>query len=123
MRCSGASRPGRQGEPWRLQFFRNRWIFVNFNVLSKNFQTSTVGKVKGLEFYRKIFELGLPTLHEASGDAIFLHSPTAICSVYTRPGQATAGELHPAPWGYSLLFYIEAPNRYLGSEILQENHI
>ena len=38
--------------------FRNHRIFGNFNVSSENFPTFAVGKDKGFEFYRKIFELG-----------------------------------------------------------------
>ena len=43
-------------------FFRNRYIFGNFNASSKHFRTFAVGKGKGFEFYRKIFELSPPNL-------------------------------------------------------------
>ena len=44
------------------QFFRNRRIFGNFNASSENVRTFAVGKGRGFEFYRKIIELGPPTL-------------------------------------------------------------
>ena len=44
-------------------FVQNRWIFGNSNVSSENFRTFGVGKDKGFEFYRKIFELGPTALH------------------------------------------------------------
>ena len=44
------------------QPFRNRRIFGNFVVSSDNVRTFAVCKDKGFEFYRKIFELGPPTL-------------------------------------------------------------
>ena len=42
--------------------FRNRRIFGSCSVSSENFWTLAVGKDKGFEFYRKIFELARPTL-------------------------------------------------------------
>ena len=45
---------------------------------SKNFQTSAVGKVKGLEFYRKIFELGLPTLQVPRGGVEAVSPPNIV---------------------------------------------
>ena len=45
-----------------LQHFRNRCIFRNFNTSLENIRTLVVGIDKGLESYRKIFELAHPTL-------------------------------------------------------------
>ena len=64
--CATQSRgvvAGGQEGVWPLYFFRNRWIFGNFTDSSENFRTSAVGKDKGFEFYRKIFELAPPLLH------------------------------------------------------------
>ena len=53
---------GGQEGPWPHQFFRNPRIFGTLNVSSENFCSFAVGKDKVSEFYKKIFELGPPTL-------------------------------------------------------------
>ena len=53
--------PGGEGAT-PTKFFQNRRIFGNSNASSENFWTFAAGKDKGFEFYRKIFELGPPTL-------------------------------------------------------------
>ena len=57
---NGVMAGGQRGDG--LQCFRNRRIFGNFNASSENFLTSAVGKDKSLKYYRKIIELGPPTL-------------------------------------------------------------
>ena len=54
-------RGGGQEGPWP-PIFRKRRILGNFDGLSANFRTYAVDKDRGLEFYRKIIELGPPTL-------------------------------------------------------------
>ena len=44
------------------QYFPNRRISGNLNASSENFRTLAAGENKGFEFYRKIIELGPPTL-------------------------------------------------------------
>ena len=44
-------------------FFKNHRTFGNYKVSSGKLQIFGVGKDKGFEFYRKVFELGSPTLH------------------------------------------------------------
>ena len=59
---TGLSWAGGQAGSWPLPYFLNHRIFANINVSSENFHTLAVGKDKGFELYRKIFELGPPIL-------------------------------------------------------------
>ena len=48
----------RRPSPCLPQSFRNRQIFVDFNVSSENFRTFAVRKGKSFKIYRKIFRVG-----------------------------------------------------------------
>ena len=69
------SRGGEAMGPRPLKFIRSHRIFRNCKVSSETFWNLAVGKDKGFEFYRKVFELGPPLLyryHKAS-EMVALH--------------------------------------------------
>ena len=74
---------GGQEKPWSLQFFQRHRIFTNFNVLSENSRTFTVGNGKGFESYRKIFGCSPLTLQEPQRP-FWLGSKTTLYWVVER---------------------------------------
>ena len=79
---AGGGGGGQEG-PWSLNFFRNRWIFVHFNVSLENFRAFAVGKDKGFEFYQNSLNLPpflLYSCHDTL-DQISDDSDTSKCPI------------------------------------------